>query len=34
LDVAIDESKGNPREGVAELSDTDPVICNLEAWKP
>jgi hypothetical protein len=31
--VPVDKD-GNPREGVSEVSDTDPVICNLEDWKP
>ena len=31
--VPVDKD-GNPREGVIEVSDTDPVICNLEDWKP
>ena len=31
--VPVDKD-GNPLEGVTEVSDTDPVICNLEDWKP
>jgi hypothetical protein len=31
--VPVDKS-GNPIEGVTEVSDTDPVVCNLEDWKP